>query len=51
MTNLLSADCKIGGSHSNGDEGSSCLGFDLVFRRQFLESDTLSCIAKGKILV
>ena len=33
MTNLLSADCKIGGSHSNGDEGSSCLGHDLSLQK------------------
>jgi len=48
MTNLLSADCKIEGSDSNGDEGSSCLGYDLSLQKvvSWIKHSVLHC--KGK---
>lgn len=45
MTNLLSADCKIGVSHSNGDEGSSCLGYDLKLSSEGSFLNQTQCLA------
>jgi len=45
MTNLLSADCKIGVSHSSGDESSGCLGYDLKLSSEGSFLNQTQCLA------
>lgn len=45
MTNLLSADCKIGVFHHNGNEGSSCLGYDLKWSSEGSFLNQTQCLA------